>query len=400
MPNVLSPNPKQQFFGNNGEPAVGYKLYTYSAGTSTKIASYPDENTGVPNANPIMLDFRGECNLWIPPNVSYKLVFANPSDTDPPTNPIWSVDNLVSSQLLTLYGGVDVGVTNSYVLNFVANFSAYTDGIVIYWIPSHTNIGASTINVNGLGPVPIVNQDGTPLTPGQLASGQVSTIIYSGGEFLLLASATTTNLWGGESTGTSGDYILDASQVAAYYDGLIIYWIPNVTFAGGTCTINVNGLGDRGILNSDQSPIQPGQLVEGQVAQIIYNGPEEFFFLLGPISGQFTVTLTGVTATVTGTARWTRNGRQVSLLLPALSGTSNSTSKTYTGMPNTLRPAFNVTSVTTGINNSGAAQEVITASVAAASNVISFFRLTSDGLWTGSGVCSVSGGTLVYEATG
>jgi len=400
MANVLSPTPRQQFFTNNGKPASGYKLFTYAAGTSTKIASYQDDTTGSPNSNPIVLNFRGECNLWIPPNVSYKLVFTTPDDTDPPSNPIWTIDDLVNSQLLTLYGGVDVGVTNAYVLNFVANFSAYTDGIVIYWIPSNTNIGASTINVNGLGPVPIVNQDGTALTPGQIAAGQVSTIIYNGAGFLLLASASSTNLWGGESTGTSGAYVLDASQVAAYYDGLILYWIPNVTFTGGTCTINVNGLGDRGILNSDQSPMQPGQLVAGQVAQIIYNGPEEFFYLLGPISGSFTVTLTGVTATVTGTVRWTRNGRQVSLLLPALSGTSNSTAKTYSGMPTSLRPAFNVTGVTTGINNSGAAQEVITSSIAAAASVITFARLTSDGLWTASGVCSVSGGTLVYEATG
>lgn len=187
MTNVLSPSVKQQFFDNNGRPLVKGKLFTYQAGTSTKLASYSDA-AGSANANPIELDFRGECNLWIPPNVAYKYVLSPSTDTDPPTNPIWSVDDVVSSQLVTLYGGVDTGIANAYVLTFTANFTAYTDGIVIYWIPSNTNTTASTINVNGLGPVDIVNQDGTPITSSQLVANQVATIMYVGGEFLLISS--------------------------------------------------------------------------------------------------------------------------------------------------------------------------------------------------------------------
>ncbi|HEY4354891.1 MAG TPA: hypothetical protein VGN16_04015 [Acidobacteriaceae bacterium] len=308
MTNILTPTPKQKFFDNNGRPANGYQLFTYSAGTSTKAATYPDADStgpGQENTNPIILDFRGECDLWIPPNVAYKYVLANPSDTDPPTNPIWTVDDVVSDQLLTLYGGVDTGSANAYVLNFIANFSTYTDGIVIYWIPSSTNTAGSTVNVNGLGPVNILNQDGTALTAGQIQSNQIVQMMYKGAGFLLVGA---------------------------------------------------------------------------------------------PISGSFTVTLTGVSgAAVTGTARWTKDGRAVQLVLPALSGTSNSTVKTYTGLPAALVPAFNVYAVTTGVNNSGAAQEVISISIAATGNVISFARLTSDGLWTASGVCSVSGGTLNYQ---
>ena len=188
MTDVLSLPPKQQFFDNNGRPLVSGKLFTYRAGTSTKLATYTDSGGLTPNANPIVLDFRGECNLWIPPNVSYKYVLASANDSDPPTSPIWSVDNIVSSQLITLYGGVDTGVANAYVLTFTANFTAYTDGIVIYWIPSTTNTTASTINVNGLGLVDIVNQDGTNLTSSQLVAGQVATIMYVSGQFLLISS--------------------------------------------------------------------------------------------------------------------------------------------------------------------------------------------------------------------
>lgn len=147
MTDVLSPNVKQQFFDNNGAPANQYRVFTYQAGTTTKLATYTDSTGGTPNSNPITLNARGECNLWIPPNVAYKYVYTYPGSDDPPTNPIWSVDNIVSSQLVTLYGGVDTGTANAYILTFTANFTAYTDGIIIYWLPSNNNTGASTLNV-------------------------------------------------------------------------------------------------------------------------------------------------------------------------------------------------------------------------------------------------------------
>ena len=199
---VLTPNAKQQFFDNNGRPAVGGKLFTYIAGTTTKQSTYVDSGGVSLNSNPIILDYRGECNFWVPPNVRYKYVLAPSTDTDPPTNPIWTVDNVVSSQLITLYGGIDTGVVNAYVLNFTANFTSYTDGIVIYWIPGNTNTSASTINVNGLGLVSIVNQDGTALKSSQLVANQVATIMYSGGVFLLISSGIAPSVVSGNFTPT------------------------------------------------------------------------------------------------------------------------------------------------------------------------------------------------------
>lgn len=185
---VLSPVLKQKFFGNDGKPLNGGKLFTYLATTTTKTATYQDPLGASPNANPVILDYRGEADVFIPPNVGFKFVLAPSNDTDPPTNAIWTRDNVTNSQLLTLYGGVDTGVVNAYVLTFTASFTAYADGIVLYWIPVNTNTSASTINVNGLGPVNITNQDGTALTSNQVIANQVATIMYKGGAFLLLSS--------------------------------------------------------------------------------------------------------------------------------------------------------------------------------------------------------------------
>lgn len=90
----LSPLPIQKFFSNDGRPLVGGKLFTYAAGTSNKIATWKDSSGTSQNTNPVILDFRGEANVWLDPLLSYKFVLSRPEDTDPPTNPIWSVDNI------------------------------------------------------------------------------------------------------------------------------------------------------------------------------------------------------------------------------------------------------------------------------------------------------------------
>jgi hypothetical protein len=90
---ILTPSPKQQFFGNNGRPLDGGLLFTYAAGTNNKIDTYSNAS-GTLNTNPIVLDFRGEANIWLDPEQTYKFVLSPRGDTDPPTNPIWSVDNI------------------------------------------------------------------------------------------------------------------------------------------------------------------------------------------------------------------------------------------------------------------------------------------------------------------
>lgn len=103
----LSPSPVQQFFDDNGQLLVGGLLFSYAAGTTTKQSAFTDSGGGTPLPNPIVLNDRGEvapsavgtsCGLWLDPQLSYKLVLAPATDTDPPTNSIWTIDNIVSPQ--------------------------------------------------------------------------------------------------------------------------------------------------------------------------------------------------------------------------------------------------------------------------------------------------------------
>jgi hypothetical protein len=56
-------------------------------------------------------------------------------------------------------------------------------------------------------------------------------------------------------------------------------------------------------------------------------------------SGTFTITMTGCTTSPTGTATWARAGSIVTLVLPVITGISNATTFTLTGLPAGIQPA-------------------------------------------------------------
>jgi len=80
----------------NGVAATGYKLFTYTAGTTTKQTTYTTSTGNVANPNPIILNSAGYSpnEIWLTSGVSYKFVLAPSNDTDPPVSPIWTRDNI------------------------------------------------------------------------------------------------------------------------------------------------------------------------------------------------------------------------------------------------------------------------------------------------------------------
>lgn len=87
----LAPVPVAKFFSNDGFPLAFGQLTTYAAGTTTPQATYVDSTQTTQNTNPIQLNFRGECNLWLDPTKAYKLLL---QDLFGNTVPGWPVDNI------------------------------------------------------------------------------------------------------------------------------------------------------------------------------------------------------------------------------------------------------------------------------------------------------------------
>lgn len=115
MTTQLSPLPVFRAWDNLGLPLFGGKLFTYVAGTTTKQATFTDSTGGTPNTNPVILNFRGEANVWLDPTKVYKLVLAPANDTDPPTNPFWTVDQ-ISGGSLSPTGSIIPTVDNLFTL--------------------------------------------------------------------------------------------------------------------------------------------------------------------------------------------------------------------------------------------------------------------------------------------
>ena len=88
MPTYISPQPKLQFLDNNGVPLSGGKVYTYAAGTTTPLTTYTDYTGSTANSNPVILDSRGECSIWLGTS-SYKFKLATSTDVE-----VWTVDNI------------------------------------------------------------------------------------------------------------------------------------------------------------------------------------------------------------------------------------------------------------------------------------------------------------------
>jgi hypothetical protein len=101
-----------------------------------------------------------------------------------------------------------------------------------------------------------------------------------------------------------------------------------------------------------------------------------------------------MSTTVTGTARYVKIGTQVTLMLGELSGTSNATTFTMTGLPALLVPVANVRAWCYVHDGTGLGFSSVF--IPAASNVITVYRNAAQAAWTASGLKAVYDPTMTY----
>jgi hypothetical protein len=73
MPGVIATLPTQQFL-NNGEPISGGSVQVYAANTVTPANTWQDKAQTTLNANPIVLNAQGRCNIWLQQGNVYDFV--------------------------------------------------------------------------------------------------------------------------------------------------------------------------------------------------------------------------------------------------------------------------------------------------------------------------------------
>jgi len=171
----LYPQPKQQYFDANGDPLVGGKVYTYAAGsvgTGTPKATYTTAAASTENANPVVLDSRGEATIYF--DGLYKIILKDADDAL-----IWTQDYVptnsatASQPALYLPDGTDVEVAKPVFYSYynVQWAGAVCDGVTddadavnlaadnaraggfttLYFPPTTTLVESDFIDITGLG---------------------------------------------------------------------------------------------------------------------------------------------------------------------------------------------------------------------------------------------------------
>lgn len=85
---------KARFVNSNGLALSGGKVYFYEAGTSTPKDTYSERTGTTANANPVVLDSRGEANIFLQADGDYKVTVHDSDDVL-----IYTVDNVRSPYL-------------------------------------------------------------------------------------------------------------------------------------------------------------------------------------------------------------------------------------------------------------------------------------------------------------
>lgn len=173
MTALISPVARQLFLNPlDGTPASGFKIFVYGAGTTTKQNSYIDSTGAVANSNPIILDTLGECDIWLTSNLGYKYVFAPPTDTDPPTNAIWTRDNIFGSSLIapTSPWAIASGTANAITATYSPPNTSLTDGLLLgVRFTAANTIANPTFTPDAQATHVITNYGGQPLAIGAIA---------------------------------------------------------------------------------------------------------------------------------------------------------------------------------------------------------------------------------------
>lgn len=206
----LSPTPKLQFFGTDGLPLVGGKLYTYAAGTTTPIATYTDNTESSQNTNPVILDSAGQASVWLTDTTTYKYVLKTSEDVT-----LFTVD----------YVSVPV-TTNSFaspppIGSDVPNEGTFTNLNVVDLLTLEST-GAAILNVGTTGERPVAAEAG-------MVRYNSTTSKFEG----------YSNAWGalgGGATGGGSDTVFFENSLVVTQD----YTIPSDKNAGTFGPVSIN----------------------------------------------------------------------------------------------------------------------------------------------------------------
>lgn len=163
---------------DNGNPAALGKVYTYTAGTTTAASSFSNRECTIANTNPIILDERGECELYT--NTALKLIA-----TDSNNVVIWTEDYQGEQEEEYIVSERGYGdANNNYTMTVVPAYTAFPSvPLTIVMLPDTTNVDTlSTQSIVGVTGINDLTWKGpyTGTTSGSIFSVQIDGVRFSG----------------------------------------------------------------------------------------------------------------------------------------------------------------------------------------------------------------------------
>lgn len=152
--------------------------------------------------------------------LKYDAVLPTPDDEDIP-----SVGNV--KEIIQNSSGVyaeDTGTANAYSIILIPPISAYVEGQRFIFKALNTNTGASTIDVDGNGPIAIKKSATIDLSAGDILAGEIYDITFDGVNFQLLGGVGS-----GSGSGNGGTKVaIDTTQIVVTGDTLehTLYTVP------------------------------------------------------------------------------------------------------------------------------------------------------------------------------
>jgi len=239
MTAALIPTPVMQFLDADGNPLVGGKVYTYAAGTSTPLATFTDYGGATPNANPVILNSRGEASIWFG-TAAYKLELYTAA-----TVLIWTADN-VSASTPVVYG---TGVAAALAINVGTAGSILVNGGALVGTTLSASGTATMAAINASGTVAMAGAAtvGTTLGVTGVATFGVANTTPASIKLLNSAAGTSSILFRNASdAGTNASINVDNATgilgITATY-GLSVTGTLGVTGTSTMAAINASGVG-------------------------------------------------------------------------------------------------------------------------------------------------------------
>ena len=184
----------------------------------------------------------------------------------------------------TTWGGTSGGAANAQTLTLTPAITAYVTGQRFRFVAGFTNLAATTLNVNGVGPINIITQStGVSLPSNYITSGAQYEVVYNGTAFVLLGDPALIKTGGydylGQSTGTANALVLTSTgpkitSTAIYKTFLFATNLANT----GATTVAIDGLTAINVITADNIALRAGDLQASKFYQLsIINGTALLF---------------------------------------------------------------------------------------------------------------------------